>query len=240
VKLIFDAHRLDNEQARYLIEAVFKAGEQTRQALLSSAPDDLPDAVDAGIAWEDLDFILYRTENVEVLAQWIVDVCEADDLASRICCCEVDYDLFLRSYEDLLALMAGGWGQDGDNESVEAILRRILQYADKNDVPRVKLRLLLEFAGYLEGLGTEDDNSTPKFESLLKATRQIDETLHRLPEAATERTNGQWFYARRLQALREFWAEQCNMPISLGRSASSSIQFLNVRSKDYVEEPDLK
>jgi hypothetical protein len=231
VKLNFQVDRLSTDQARYLIEAIFKAGEKSRRALISAAPKNLPESLDENTDWEELDFILYRTEETEILTDWIAKVCKKSILAARVCCCEVDYDLFMSSYGDLLALMDDGWPirhTTTTTQSAEKVLGEILDFANKNQVPRVKLRLLLEFAGSPSRLVEES------FDSLLEATKEINDTLMRMPQEATDRTNGRWFYQQRLLCLREFWAERCGMPISLGRSVASSLDLRSVQ----IMEPE--
>jgi hypothetical protein len=77
-------------------------------------------------------------------------------------------------------------------------LKEILDFANGFGIPRVKLRLLLEFTAYADGF----DSADIKF--LDQALEEIDATIACMSDGAISQNNGSWFYDLGAQEIRDF------------------------------------
>lgn len=175
----------------YLIEAIFKSNAYNRDLMIKII------CVTPGIKWAEM-LKLLKAESLDQINKWLSSARKSSESADRICLAEGDFDIFIESYQGILKFMAPGFPYDSPENYPENSLQKILEFSNGFGIPRVKLRLLLQFTGYAECF----DSGDIKF--LYQALEEIEDTLACMPDGASTQINGQWFYAQGINDIRSF------------------------------------
>lgn len=189
--MLFDPKKTARGWALYLIEAIFKSNSENSNLIIKSLH------LSAQVEWAEVKKIL-NEESESNLAEWLSCVRKSSDSADRICLVEEDFDVFLESYRILLESMDDNFQYDDSGTGPKNRLKEILVFSNQFGIPRIKLRLLLEFTALAELFDSND------ISFLEKALVEIEATLARMPDGATMQIDGSWFYGRGVQDIRDF------------------------------------
>lgn len=190
-----DSSGLARQTKLYLLEAVYKSSDDARDSFSSCL-------ISLGFASADVrtwqDFLRLAGPLSDGSLQTLLDaLCRNNPHAMRVCCVERDFDCLDSEYAHLLTAMEPGWVMINP----EKVLQSILSFCESLDIPRIKLRLLLEYVAPADGFDSND------FHLLERANEEIDATIKRLPDNAMEVLSGRWFYKDSIQRFREFMKE---------------------------------
>lgn len=189
--MLFDPKKTARGWALYLIEAIFKSNSENSSLIIKSLH------LSAQVEWAEVKKILNQ-ESESNLAEWLSCVRKSSDSADRICLVEEDFDVFLESYRILSESMDDNFQYDDPGTGPKNRLKEILVFSNQFGIPRIKLRLLLEFTALAELFDSND------ISFLEKALVEIEATLARMPDGATMQIDGSWFYGRGVQDIRDF------------------------------------
>ena len=189
--MLFDPKKTVRGWTLYLIEAIFKSNSENSSFIIKTLH------LSTQVEWAEVNKIL-NAESESNLAELLSFVRKSSDSADRICLVEEDFDVFLESYRTLLESMDDNFQYDHPGTGPETRLKEILVFSNQFGIPRVKLRLLLEFTALAELFDSND------ISFLEQAFEEIEATLDRMPDGATTQIDGSWFYGRGVQDIRDF------------------------------------
>jgi len=193
----FDAHPSfmkgvdDKERISYLLEAIFKSNINCGKLLFDSVNKD---GSGQAKSWGIFSDQISDFDENKLLALLNKIVAE-DDCARRVVCVEVNFDCFQDQYQNLLNSM-----QEADWQYLkpQSVLDEIIAFGNEFQVPRVKLRLLLEFAGWADTFDSSDE------QLIFDALAEVEDILPCMPTGFLSQINGGWFYQRGINELRQF------------------------------------
>ena len=189
--MLFDPKKTARRWTLYLIEAIFKSNSENSNLIIKTLH------LSTQVEWAEVNKIL-NAESESNLAKLLSFVRKSSDSADRICLVEDDFDVFLESYRTLSKSMDDNFQYDHPGTGPETRLKEILDFSNHFGIPRVKLRLLLEFTALAELFDSND------ISFLDKALEEIEATLARMPDGATTQIDGSWFYGQGVQNIRDF------------------------------------
>jgi len=189
--MLFDPKKTARGWTLYLIEAIFKSNSENSDLIIKTLH------LSTQVEWAEVNKIL-NAESESNLAELLSFVRKSSDSAERICLVEEDFDVFLESYRTLSESMDDNFQYDHPGTGPETRLKEILVFSNQFGIPRVKLRLLLEFTALAELFDSND------ISFLDKALEEIEATLARMPDGATTQIDGSWFYGQGVQDIRDF------------------------------------
>lgn len=185
----FSSSSLSEDRTLYFIEAIFKSSAENLRLIVDVSTFDKK----AIPTWNEFKAYATKADPVSMMA-WIDAACERSESAAKICMVEDNFDVLLPLYQDLLKSMNDGFHE----RDPEARLAEILHISEQLGVPRIKLRLILEFTAWAEGFDSSD------IQHLGTALEEIESTLNRMPETGITQVNGGWFYRRGVDEIRDF------------------------------------
>ena len=183
-----DFNQLDKDDAIFILEAIYKSSENNA---LKCAKDLLQDEIN--VPWKVIGAYASSCELTEILHH-LTSLSRASNDCDKIIKVEFDFDVFQHEYQHILDIFNPGWQYDKPRE----VLNKVLEFGDKFGVPRVKLRLLLEIAEYAEVFDSNE------MDVISDVHDEVEKTLQKMPSSILKQTNGGWFYARRVEDLRDF------------------------------------
>lgn len=189
--MLFDPKKTARGWALYLIEAIFKSNSENSDLIIKTLH------LSTQVEWAEVNKIL-NADSESNLAELLSFVRKSSDSAERICLVEEDFDVFFESYRTLSESMDDNFQYDHPGTGPETRLKEILVFSNQFGIPRVKLRLLLEFTALAELFDSND------ISFLEQAFEEIEATLARMPDGATTQIDGSWFYGRGVQDIRDF------------------------------------
>ena len=147
--MLFDPKKIARGWALYLIEAIFKSNTENNNLIKKIL------RLNTQVEWAEVKKIV-NAESKSNLAEWLSCVSKLSDSANRICLVEEDFDVFLESYRTLSESMDDNFQYDHPGTGPETRLKEILVFSNQFGIPRVKLRLLLEFTALAELFDSND------------------------------------------------------------------------------------
>ena len=147
--MLFDPKKTAHGWALYLIEAIFKSNSENSNLIIKTLH------LSTQVEWIEVKKIL-NSESESNLTEWLSFVRKSSDLADRICLVEENFDVFLESYRTLSESMDDNFQYDHPGIGPETRLKEILVFSNQFGIPRVKLRLLLEFTALAELFDSND------------------------------------------------------------------------------------
>lgn len=181
-------NRLDKNGAIFILEAVFKA---SKNNALECSKELLKDGIN--VPWKVICAYASSCELSEILLH-LTNISKASNDCDKVISVELDFDIFQHEYQHILDLFNPEWQYDKPRE----VLNKVIEFSEKFGVPRIKLRLLLEIAEYAEVFDSND------MDVISDVHDEVEETLQKMPSSVLDQANGGWFYARRVEALRDF------------------------------------
>ena len=185
----FSSLSLTEDRALYFVEAIFKSSAEHLDLIVNISQFKNTSRP----TWKQ--FKAYATKSGPIsMMVWIDIACAKSESVTKVCMVEDNFDVLLPLYQPLLKSMDDGFHE----RDPEARLAEILNISGQIGVPRVKLRLLLEFTAWAEGFDSSD------IQQLCNAFDEINLTLKRMPETAITQMNGGWFYRRGVEEIQNF------------------------------------
>lgn len=185
----FSSSSLTEDRALYFVEAIFKSSAENLRLIVDVSAFDKK----AIPTWHEFKAFATKAGPILMMA-WIDVACVHSESVTKVCMVEDSLDVLLPLYQPLLKSMDDGFHE----RDPEARLAEILDISEQLGVPRVKLRLLLEFTAWADGFDSSD------IQHLGTALEEIESTLKCMPENAITQVNGGWFYKRGIEEVRDF------------------------------------
>jgi hypothetical protein len=195
-KINLDFTGVEKNQANFMLEAMFKSSDNNARICFQII-FGLNDKLDLDLPWDHIKAFASLIELPRTLRH-LLDISKASEECKKILMAELDFDVFQSEYQHILDLFYPGWQYDNPRE----LLNKILEFSESFGVPRVKLRLLLEIAAYAEVFDPDS------LDVIWNVGDEVEKTLQIMPESTLEQLNGRWFYAKRVEDLRDF-IENC-------------------------------
>ncbi len=185
----FSSSSLTDDRALYFVEAIFKSSAENLRLIVDVSAFDK----NAIPPWHEFKAFATKAGPISMMA-WIDVACVHSESVTKVCLVEDSLDVLLPLYQPLLKSMDDGFHE----RDPEARLAEILEISEQIGVPRVKIRLLLEFTAWADGFDSSD------IQHLGTALEEIESTLKCMPETAITQVNGGWFYKRGIEEARDF------------------------------------
>ena len=189
MKYKFISSSLAEDRILYFIEAIFKSNAENLDLIVKVSQFTKTSRP----TWKQFKAYAAKSGPISMMV-WIDNACTKSESVTKVCMVEENFDVLLPLYQPLLKSMDDGFHE----RDPEARLAEILEISEQIGVPRVKLRLLLEFTAWAEGFDSSD------IQHLETAFEEINLTLKRMPETAITQMNGGWFYRRGVEEIQDF------------------------------------